>query len=594
MTPTPALAATDARAQRLELALAFLLGSLPFCVVVRLPPNPGFWGQWVAVTMALLWLALRRPGLRSLPWPAGVFLALAALLLGQMAAGLAALPASTGVAAALLAAAAAIVVTSASLAGTAESARLLAAFGWGLIVALLLNAVSVVFGWMGYEFHFYWLYPAPAMSRAVGLIGQANHLGVLAVLAAFAAFHLHGVGRLRTGGFWFVSTVAAVVCIASSSRIALIVWAACAVLSFLWQAKDDDLGRRGRRLIGAQLALLAAAFVAGQAMLLSTAPAGTAGGAASVLRSDAGRVEMLHDAWAEWRHHPLFGIGHGNYAKGRLTELDTPLPAPHADNAHNLFAQALAEWGAVGGVITIAGVAGLLLLVRRRLRDPQRSPQDLYAAVWVVAVLTHSMVEHPLWSSHFLLPFALMVGALCRQREEPAAQPQLRAPAAAAAACLVALALSAVAAWDYSRSQSIALGILAEGDLPPGSPAIIRLADVARVDQLTLYPVFSKVQLARKLPLGDQAAGAKLELARQAMHAIPNGETIARFVAFAVVAGRADEAQTLLDRLARRSPDYYQSAARLLQAWARMDPRVAAFVAARAAAGEKAPSIPPA
>jgi hypothetical protein len=578
---------------RLAAVLAFLLGCLPFALVVRLPPNPGFWGQWVAVVIVLVWLALRPLPLRALPWGSMPLFGIAALLLVQSAAGLVAMPLAVVVAACLLGMAGLMVAAGRAVATSAARSAVVGAFAWGVIAGFALNTVAVVLGWVGYEFQLYRLFTAPTPVRAYGLIGQANHLGVLAVFATFAAFHLRSSGRMPRVMLWCIAVAAAVVCAATVSRVAIGVAAIAALLALAWLRPADARDAAAQHAGRGELALLALLFALVQVgWALRGAGAGAAEHGPGLVRSSFGRVEMLKDAFALWAGHPVLGVGQGNYAARRLHDLDGPAPTPATDNAHNLVAHALAEWGLVGAAVAIGAAAWALLLVWRHLRDPQRDRDELFASIWVVGVLAHSMVEHPLWFAHFLFPFALMLGML----RQPGVAPLPEAPpprlAARLASAAVVLGIALAAAWDYSRSQAIALGMLLDLDRAPGTPPRVQFADAARVEAFTLFPLHAKIMLSRKLPLGDAAIDAKLKLARQAMDAIPNGETVARYAAFAVVAGRADEARTLLERYARRSPNYYARSYELLQAWKQTDPRVAAMVATLpqpAAAGAVAP-----
>lgn len=568
-------------ARELDRAFAFLIGCLPFCVAIRLPPHPGFWGQWLGIALALVWLAARPARLHAIPRGALPFLAIASLLLVQLLAGMVKMPMSAVVAVFVLLIAALTCEAPSSTDAAAVGDRWTSPFAWGLITALLLNGVAVVFGWAGYEFHYYWIYETPPPARALGLIGQSNHLAVLAVFASFAALHLYMRGALSRIALWTLAAIASVVCAAAASRVALGIWLASALLTHFWLRRAEPCagGQSGMRArhFGALVVLFL--VIQGAWQLRNGASSGTVGG--SLTRSGAGRVEMLRDAVALWQQHPWLGVGEGNYAAARLHDLAGPLPAPHSDNAHNLFAHALAVWGVVGFGIVAAATVWLLLIVWRRFRAADRGTDELFPAIWVLGVLLHSLVEHPLWFVHFLLPFALMAGtlpqpALVVRRKDPNANAATRV-----ALVTLALAVSLVAAADYARIQRIALGILVETDLPPGSPALVRLADTARVDRLTMFPLFARLQLTRKLPLGGEAAQQKLLLVRQAMDAIPNPETIARYAAFAIVADQQAEAERTLDSLAARNAEQYETVAQLLQAWAESEPRVAAFVHGR-------------
>jgi O-antigen ligase len=555
---------------------AFLFGFLPFAVVLRFPPNSGFWGQWALVTAVLLWLVLRP---RARPrWTGGVVAcaAVALWLLVQAAMGLSPMPAALLVSVAVLGIAAWACASAGDLGSTPQGDVLVTGFAWGLLAAFALNAVAVAFELAGYEWIWIVVFKVnERLPRAVGLIGQANHLGVLAVYAGFAALTLRSLGRMPGPLLWLVVAAASVVCAASASRVALVVWAACMALTFVWwrgSGASHGVRLRVEGVIAAVLfAVVQVAWVAHDHS--------RGGQEAQLTRSaDVGRVSMLHDAGVLWLRHPLIGVGQGNYAAQRLHELDSPLRAPHSDHAHNLFAHAAAEWGVVGLFTVAAAFAYTLWVLLRRLRDPARRPVELLPAVWILGVALHSLVEQPLWFATFLLPFALMLGWLTQATlrlasvAEGAAHggAKLRPPRWILVG-MVVIACGMTAA-DFARLQVLAMKILAEG---PGMGPLVNFEEMARAESLTMFPRQAKVMLSRKLPLGDAAADAKIMIARQAMDAVPSPETIARWAAFCALGGRAEEARTLFTDLAVRNAGYRAAALELLNTWATLDPRIA-------------------
>jgi O-antigen ligase len=555
--------------------LAYLFGFLPFAVVVRFPPNSGFWGQWALVTAVSLWLVL---SLRArLRWTGGsvAFAATALWLLVQAAMGMSAMPVALLVSVAVLAIAAWACAAAGDLGSTPRGDVLIIGFAWGLLAAFALNAVAVAFELAGYEWIWIALFKVnERLPRAVGLIGQANHLGVLAVYAGFAALTLRSLGRMPGPLLWLTIAAAAVVCAASASRVAIVVWVACVALTFAWWRGRGASHRARLQVEGVILTVLFA--VVQVAWVAHDHSRG--GQEAQLTRSaDVGRVSMLHDAGVLWLRHPLIGVGEGNFAAQRLHELKSPLQAPHADHAHNIFAHAAAEWGVVGLSIVTAAFAYTLWVLLRRLRDPARRPVELLPAVWVLGVALHSLVEQPLWFATFLLPFALMLGWLAQapRRSEVVAEGPVhensKAPPRWILIGVVVIACG-VAAADFARLQVLAMKILAEA---PGTGALVNFEEIARAESLSMFPRQAKVMLSRKLPLGDAAADAKIMIARQAMDAVPSPETIARWAAFCALGGRAVEAQTLFSELAVRNAGYRAAALELLKTWATLDPRIA-------------------
>jgi O-antigen ligase len=104
--------------------------------------------------------------------------------------------------------------------------------------------------------------------------------------------------------------------------------------------------------------------------------------------------------------HPLTGVGYGNIAFAMFTET---LPVPMAsvtEHAHNIFLHIAVELGLpVAMVLTLTLVA-----LMYRSRGVVKTNEGRAIAVFLLAVLTHSLLEYPLWYAYFLLPFAFTLG----------------------------------------------------------------------------------------------------------------------------------------------------------------------------------------
>ncbi|CAD5373202.1 membrane hypothetical protein [Rubrivivax sp. A210] len=582
-------------------ALLLSLFALPFCSVARVPPNPAFWGEWAAVLLfALAWLA-QLIGARSEAAPrqpltlvTAAFVALALLTLGQTALKHTRFAPESLLAALMLLLAALASHLGQRLHQGGHGAWLARAAAWGLVAALWINAVGVAMGYAGWGVVLGEVVGVVWEKRAVGFIGQANQLGVLAVLALAALAYLR---QSRALPLWFALPsflVASLVCAATGSRTPLVVFIALAALA-AWQAttRSDAAAAPRRWAWGLGAVAVFAAIQLGWAWAwLAVEPApgaaqAASGGAVTALRGGgAGRIEMLADAWQLWTAHPLAGVGYGNYAAARLFELDGPMPAAHADHAHNLFAQVLAEWGLLGAVPVLAALAVVLASALRRRHGGGPGAEQRFFAMVVLALLIYSQVEFPLWLANFLLPFALLAGALAQSTwATPGRQVSQTRLLPAAGACL-ALAGCIYGAWDYLRSQDMAMRMKAQIGAGRYVVANVSYPEAARVAVGTLFPVQAEIMQVRTLPLDGDFAEYRLGLARRALISVPSGETVARFATHAALAGRFDEGLALMAAMRRRNPLVHDKALEFLGVLADADPRVAEMNArARAEAG---------
>ncbi|NMM07849.1 MAG: hypothetical protein HHJ18_16730 [Polaromonas sp.] len=143
----------------------------------------------------------------------------------------------------------------------------------------------------------------------------------------------------------------------------------------------------------------------------------------TALEGDYWRQIIWTKSLALVRSHPIWGVGFGNIAYAMFTET---LPVPSAsvtEHAHNIFLQMAVELGAP----IAAAWAFVLAILIVRSRHALRSFEGRSLAVFLLAVMIHSLLEYPLWYAYFLLPgaFALgvftQIGALFRT--------EIRAPA---------------------------------------------------------------------------------------------------------------------------------------------------------------------
>jgi O-antigen ligase len=577
-TQHPASAAFGARALHQALPpLVFLAALLPFLQTARFPPLAGFWHEAVAaaayLACAALALLLRPSTPGGARLPITVFGAGAAwfalLLVAQSAAGRVRYPSEVLIAAAIVALA--LFVHVAGLAARGHTTRLLQAWALGLVVAMMLNAAAVLLRFAGWEIVGVEFVPAGEYPRPIGLVGQANHLGVLGVLGLIGAVFLRassGLGRLP---FWALVLVGSALCAVSGSRAALLV-ALCCGAAFLATQRER---RASARTTLAVLAVFVAVHAAWSAWTLAGTPGPARGGVSAIRTETFGRVEMLRDAWLLFQAHPWFGVGPGNYPGARLFELTGSLPTAQSSHAHNFFAQVFAEHGLIGGLpAALAALAVPVLAIRRARREG--SPETLLVAAVAVALFVFGLVEHPLWFTYFLLAAAWLLGLGADPRAPQPPRPGFAAPTRPLVALLtLAFALLLVAVCrDYARIQDVtrrlynAIGM----DRPDRMPsAEERLA----VLQGNMLPRLPEILLLRTLSVDTLLVKDKLEIAERAARSIPNPETVIHYTLFLTLAKGHVEGHRFLEPLRTRSAKLYAPTVRALGRVAHLDPELA-------------------
>lgn len=299
--------------------------------------------------------------------------------------------------------------------------------------------------------------------RAGANLAQPNLLGtqlLWAVAALVALVEMRHISRwpARAAAALLVAGLAF-----SASRSAAV---ATAVL-VLWGFLDRRLGRESRCLLFAAPIALAAAWLA----LEIWHGLGGPGFAGTGLLN---KADPTSSRWRVWQQcvllvaeNPWFGVGWGQF---NFAWTLTPMPGLSRTagytftHSHNIIVQWAVELGLPLAVL----LTGLLVFAMwRALRDRwlglgDVSPIRRAAVAMVMIVLSHSLLEFPLWHAHFLLPTVFLFGlAVAAPRD--AAAPRVKQKNAAVAPLLMALA-AAFALLDY---RAIADVYAPPSDAPP-------------------------------------------------------------------------------------------------------------------------------
>ncbi|MBM2855141.1 MAG: O-antigen polymerase, partial [Steroidobacteraceae bacterium] len=241
---------------------------------------------------------------------------------------------------------------------------------------------------------------------------------------------------------------------------------------------------------------------------------------------------------------PVSGTGIGEFAGAAF---ETGLPGAMAaqyqvwTSPHNLFFHLLAETGALGaGLVLIAW--GLWWWQSWRQASARWSP----AAWWVLASVgvefINSMLEYPLWSAHFLLLTALLMGVGgVVSSSSPARTRQCRFIGVAIGVILVAIL--AVTARDYWR-----LDVTRVTGTPRTLAGTASSDDAETLISLGSGPLGPVADLWRCLgvSLDREDLAAKLGLSGRVMRYWPSQAIVTRRAILLAFAGRGSEAVRLV------------------------------------------------
>ena len=221
----------------------------------------------------------------------------------------------------------------------------------------------------------------------------------------------------------------------------------------------------------------------------------------TALEGDYWRQVIWSKSWALIQTNPLWGVGFGNLAYAMFTET---LPVPMAavtEHAHNIVLQLAAELGLPVAAAWTLALAALMVRSRRALK----TFEGRAVAVFLLAMLIHSLLEYPLWYAYFLLPFAFTLGVFAQLGETERTQDENLKSFSPPAKPLIfggvfTVVLAIFGLWDYAKvSPSYALN----STLPLHDRVIqsyksvlfLNLADYSALNLTGISPATAAVQL---------------------------------------------------------------------------------------------------
>jgi O-Antigen ligase/Virulence factor membrane-bound polymerase, C-terminal len=379
-------------------------------------------------------------------------------------------------------------------------------------------------------------------TRPYGNFAQPNLFGLSMVMGIVAATALFEMGELlHRVSYAFVLMYLGCGLIISESRAALL---AATVVALFWFTTHKRVATRLRwyEVGGA----LAAGWVLTRllpniedALYLKT----------TIVRNvlDVGPREAiwLH-FWGAIREHPWLGYG---FNQGVLALRDVAAyvqPSRNTIYAHNVVLDLMTWFGIPVALLLSAALAGWMLSWLRR-RDGDNSDVGFAAqrhhvfAIWLALAL-QSLLEFPFAHAFFLLPAALLAGAIMTVRIAPALGPAKSVRPSYPAVALAALAatLLALTGWDYlqfetefraNRFDKGKIGVPAQHE-PHSGPVML--------DQLALLNACARIEARRGMPTNDIDQLGRLA---KRFHLLPSRIEYAKALA---LNGRAAEAQAEL------------------------------------------------
>jgi len=392
-----------------SLACLALMIAVPFLVTYHMPPIASFYKEWLAAlfgVLASLFLVGRNQDKFQFPIVAFIPLLLMVLLVTQVAILKPDYWQNQFIAVLYLGLSALVMLLATNMRHVLSLSKVVPTLAWAFVVStviiLLLMVVSKFIDAQS-ELAF-WI-----LNGRAGNIGQTNHFSNFVALGLGSLLYLRLTGRIGNLLTIIVSAIILIGLVQAGQRMAILYVGILSVGGWILArqiSKNEDISIRASSLLwlipGFILAQLIVPFLS--FLDPATVPVKKL---AETMAKEPTRLMLLEQGWEVFKAHPWIGIGWGELAWYNFTVTEEyPGLKGLWSHVHNIFMQLLSETGALGALIF---TAGMLYWFREQIRV-----QLTMERWWVLALLSilgiHSLLEFPLWYTHFLAFASLLLG----------------------------------------------------------------------------------------------------------------------------------------------------------------------------------------
>lgn len=399
------------------LAVFFLITVAPFCAFIHLAPLGDFWPFFMACSAVVICTVValgvanfKQNSLLVSPFIgllAGFFLFLCLLTLIQQ------VSINDQV---ILVVYSVIVVLTALLAIQLAQKSEVQYYDYLAIVLVVggiiqsIGAIAIQYRLMGID---YWM--VPVFDRLIGFIAQSNQLAIYMIVAFFALSYLTLRRLMPVVIAIVIGGLFGFILFGSGSRAVFIYLVLSIVVTIFCVIKSKDKAYTRFIFLILSLILGAVAYYYLPTMIswfsadsTQTVVLQTNSSYGRTAASDSFRLSEIKKAFALFKEMPLLGVGFGNYAaKGfwfAVQEGNYTFLGDLSVHSHNLFAQILAEFGALGFLALLAIVG---YIVVRFWNSPKTLQWWLVVNICCV-YFVNSMLEYVLWRMQFV-PLLILV-----------------------------------------------------------------------------------------------------------------------------------------------------------------------------------------
>lgn len=525
------------------LVVFFLAPIVAFCAPWVHPPISSFYVEFfgAAAAVAMIFFAWGKAGRRGgfqIGWPHFCLLVLILLVVAQLRQGIFEYAQSALVLLFVLGLAWGMVSLGQgfSLSVQRQNQDSISAFVAGLVAAAALNSMVGILQTEGIFISGVTVFRSYMGPRALGFLGQANHLGLLCVIGIMSADLLLRKRLVRCDLVVAINGLLFYALLLTESRGAMVawgLWVICAV--FL------DLKLIGRAKLPYWFA---SGCISGGLMLNSVW--GGESGIIERVESLSIRGELYKEAFTLLPSVPFLGLGWGNTAWAFVDKSQLQVGVINNPHVHNIFLQMFVEWGWLGFLACMALFVDFAVRLCKLLRNARAYDFVVWAIACEASLWVASLFEYPLWYVEWLLLFSFVVGL-----SQGARGYWIKAHVHQAwvkLACVLAMLCLGRGYLDYQKVEAAVMSMKEQSD---AGRASIKLDEVAHLSLYEFNIFQGEADLVLTRFMGGQKDDFAVAMIRKVARYRPFDETIARLIMSDACLGNKKEAQGLVKRFDR-------------------------------------------
>lgn len=345
--------------------------------------------------------------------------------------------------------------------------------------------------------------------RAMGNLGQPNHLASLLLVGAMVFLLAYERGQLRRLALFTALGFLTLVLLLTDSRAGLVSLLAIAIFLGAKGAQGHVRVRPFAAIawVGMFLACRPLVPLVHEALLIG-------GGRGIGLTDHRARVLIWKQIWEGIQHAPWFGYGWNQtptaHAAGAIAHPGTET----LSHAHSVVLDLMA-WNGIPLGLLLCGLCAWWLVTRAwRVREAR----GIYAMAALIPLTVHSLVEYPFAYGYFLVPAGLLVGMV--EASIPGAA-TVRLPVQALRATLAAwMVMGSVVVYEYFlvekdfqivRFQNLRIGKTPADYVPPEIHVLSHMGTMLKMARVVPAPgmdpqvLHDLERVAQRFPYGALA-----------------------------------------------------------------------------------------